>query len=74
MIHDFDAIYDHGVFRPLEPLVLPDGVRVHLRIDEQNCDREKSQPAARVNSPRLAHPEQSPDFDMEIREVADDGV
>lgn len=35
MIHDIDAIYDEGVFRPLEPLVLPGGTRVHLRVEEQ---------------------------------------
>jgi predicted DNA-binding antitoxin AbrB/MazE fold protein len=31
-----DAIYDHGVFRPTEPLALPDGTRVHLRVEEEN--------------------------------------
>jgi predicted DNA-binding antitoxin AbrB/MazE fold protein len=34
MIHNIDAIYDHGVFRPFEPLALPDGTRVHLRVEE----------------------------------------
>jgi predicted DNA-binding antitoxin AbrB/MazE fold protein len=34
MVHSFDAIYDHGVFRPTKPLPLPDGTRVHLRGDE----------------------------------------
>jgi predicted DNA-binding antitoxin AbrB/MazE fold protein len=36
MIHDVDAIYDHGVLRPVEPLVLPEGARVHLRVEERN--------------------------------------
>jgi predicted DNA-binding antitoxin AbrB/MazE fold protein len=36
MIHDIDAIFDHGVLRPIEPLELPEGARVHLRIEEQN--------------------------------------
>ena len=36
MIHNIDAIYDHGVFRPIEPLALPEGVRVHLRVEEDN--------------------------------------
>lgn len=35
MIHSIDAIYDHGILRPIEPLPLPDGARVHLRIEEQ---------------------------------------
>jgi predicted DNA-binding antitoxin AbrB/MazE fold protein len=36
MIHNIDAIYDHGVFRPVEPLALPEGARVHLRVEEEN--------------------------------------
>ena len=35
MIHNVDAIYDNGVFRPIEPLVLAEGARVHLRVEEQ---------------------------------------
>ncbi len=36
MIHNNDAIYDHGVFRPVEPLALPEGARVHLRVEDEN--------------------------------------
>jgi predicted DNA-binding antitoxin AbrB/MazE fold protein len=36
MTHDVDAIYDHGVFRPIGPVVLSDGTRVHLRVEEGN--------------------------------------
>jgi len=36
MVHNIDAIYDHGVFRPLAPLALPQGARVHLRVEEEN--------------------------------------
>lgn len=35
MIHDIDAIFDNGVFRPVAPLALPEGARVHLRVEEQ---------------------------------------
>ena len=35
MVHNIHAIYDHGVLRPLEPLELPEGARVHLRVEEQ---------------------------------------
>jgi predicted DNA-binding antitoxin AbrB/MazE fold protein len=35
MIHNIDAIYDHGVLRPIEPLALPEGARVHLRVEEE---------------------------------------
>jgi predicted DNA-binding antitoxin AbrB/MazE fold protein len=36
MIHDIDAIFDHGVFRPVEPVALPEGARVRLRIEDKN--------------------------------------
>ena len=35
MSHDIRAVFDKGVFRPLEPLDLPDGTCVHLRVDEE---------------------------------------
>ena len=31
---EFHAIYDSGLFRPLDPLDLPDGARVLLRVEE----------------------------------------
>jgi predicted DNA-binding antitoxin AbrB/MazE fold protein len=34
MIHNIDAIYDQGVFRPVAPLTLPNGTPVHLRVEE----------------------------------------
>ena len=42
MTHDVDAIYDHGIFRPTEPLALPEGTRVHLRVEEENGVQEPS--------------------------------
>jgi predicted DNA-binding antitoxin AbrB/MazE fold protein len=36
VIHNIDAIYDQGVFRPVQPLALPEGTRVHLRVEEEN--------------------------------------
>ncbi|MDZ4657037.1 MAG: antitoxin family protein [Bythopirellula sp.] len=36
MVHNIDAIFDNGVFRPIEPLALPNGSRVHLRVENQN--------------------------------------
>jgi predicted DNA-binding antitoxin AbrB/MazE fold protein len=32
MSDEYDAIYEHGVFRPLEPVSLPDQTRVHLHV------------------------------------------
>jgi predicted DNA-binding antitoxin AbrB/MazE fold protein len=42
MSHDVDAIYDAGVFRPLGPIPLPDGARVHLRVEAENGIAESS--------------------------------
>lgn len=36
-MNDFiDAIYDHGILRPSEPLALPEGARVRLRVEHTN--------------------------------------
>jgi predicted DNA-binding antitoxin AbrB/MazE fold protein len=35
MLHDIEAIYDHGVFRPIGPVAVPEGTRVSLRIEEE---------------------------------------
>ena len=46
MIHNIDAIYDQGVFRPVQPVVLPEGTRVHLRVEEEKAVGEtKAKPA-----------------------------
>jgi predicted DNA-binding antitoxin AbrB/MazE fold protein len=36
MIQNVDAIYDHGVLRPIGSLSLPEGALVHLRVEEEN--------------------------------------
>jgi predicted DNA-binding antitoxin AbrB/MazE fold protein len=40
MIHDIDAIYDQGVFRPVQPVALPEGTPVHLRVEEHDAGDE----------------------------------
>jgi predicted DNA-binding antitoxin AbrB/MazE fold protein len=35
MSQQIDAIYDHGVLKPLEPLSLPDQTRVKLTVEAQ---------------------------------------
>ena len=42
MFHNIDAIYDHGVLRPVEPLALPEGARVRVRVEEENGASAKS--------------------------------
>jgi predicted DNA-binding antitoxin AbrB/MazE fold protein len=74
MTNDVDAIYDQGVFRPLEPVVLPDGTRVHLRIEEEIHAVKSKLPPAQIRTPRLANPKQAVEFVMEVREATDAGV
>ncbi|MGD9632507.1 MAG: antitoxin family protein [Pirellulales bacterium] len=33
MTYQFDAIYDNGVIRPLEPVVLPDQSRIKVTVE-----------------------------------------
>jgi predicted DNA-binding antitoxin AbrB/MazE fold protein len=74
MVHDINAIFDQGVFRPLDPVVLADGTRVHLRVEEQKSAAERQTASARIFSPRLANPDQIAEFKMEVREAPDAGV
>ena len=71
MNHDVDAIYDHGVFRPLKPLVLPEGTRVHLRVEEEASAGGASACIGQIHTPRLANPQQAADFMMQVREAPD---
>lgn len=42
MSHDVEAIYDHGVFRPIAPLALPEGARVQLQVRQTNGEAAAS--------------------------------
>ena len=35
MVRQFEAVFEHGILRPLEPLVLPEHQRVRLTIEER---------------------------------------
>lgn len=52
MIH-IEAIYDHGVFRPIEPLALPEGARVRLRVEEENGTEESAPQRPEGQAPTL---------------------
>jgi predicted DNA-binding antitoxin AbrB/MazE fold protein len=41
MIHEIDAIYDQGVFRPIAPVRVTAGARVHLRVEEESREPER---------------------------------
>ena len=42
MIHNVEAIYDHGVLRPVEPLILPEGTRVQICVEAEHPAVEES--------------------------------
>ena len=73
MVRHLDAIFSQGAFRPLEPLALPEGTRVHLRVEEET-NLSPAQPTAKIHTPKLAHPEDAADFVMEIREAGNAGI
>jgi predicted DNA-binding antitoxin AbrB/MazE fold protein len=47
MTYDIEAIYNDGVFRPLMSIAIPDGARVHLRIEEHLPDDSAAAQARR---------------------------
>ena len=67
MVRHVDAIFTQGTLRPLEPLSLPEGTRVHLRVEEETS-AGAPQPVAKLRSPRLAHRKDAADFVMEVGE------
>jgi predicted DNA-binding antitoxin AbrB/MazE fold protein len=70
MVRHLDAIFSQGAFRPLEPLALPEGTRVRLSV-EAETNPASARPAAKIRTPRLAHPKDAADFVLEIRESDD---
>ena len=73
MVRHVDAIFSQGAFRPVEPLALPEGTRVHLSVEEETNPASQRR-VAKIYSPKLAHREDAADFVMEVREAGDAGV
>lgn len=73
MVRHIDAIFKQGAFRPLEPLALPEGTRVHLQVEAETSGTSAA-PAPRIHTPKLAQPEDAADFVMDVREADDAGV
>jgi predicted DNA-binding antitoxin AbrB/MazE fold protein len=73
MVRHVDAVFSQGAFRPLEPLSLPEGTRVHLSVEEHTLTDSVSS-TARIRTPKLAHPEDAADFVMETRETGNASV
>jgi predicted DNA-binding antitoxin AbrB/MazE fold protein len=73
MVRHVDAIFSQGAFRPIEPMALPEGTRVHLSVEPETS--VGSVPGtARIHSPKLANPKDAVDFVMEVRETGNAGV
>jgi predicted DNA-binding antitoxin AbrB/MazE fold protein len=72
MTRHVEAIFSDGAFRPLEPLALPEGTRVHLSVEAEPMT-SPILPEAKVNSPKLVHSNDEADFVMEVREGHDAG-
>jgi predicted DNA-binding antitoxin AbrB/MazE fold protein len=73
MVRRIDAIFRQGTLRPLEPLALPEGTRVHLSVESDASTDALPAPAAKLRTPRLANPNDAADFVMEVREDRDAG-
>ena len=72
MVRQVDAIFSQGAFRPIEPLALPEGTRVHLSVEEETSALSVSPP--RIRTPKLAHAQDAADFVMEVRESGNAGL
>ena len=68
MVRHLDAIYSHGTFRPLEPVALPEGARVHLSVEEETS-ASRLPTVAKIHTPKLVHAQDVADFVMEVRET-----
>lgn len=73
MVRQVDAIFSQGAFRPLEPLAMPEGTRVHLSVEEE-AGAAAARRVATIHTPKLARPEDAADFVMEVRETDNAGV
>lgn len=58
-----EGVVENGQIRLKDGIRLPDKTRVYVIVPDIQIKR-----GARIFSPRLAHPEQSADFEMEIIE------
>jgi predicted DNA-binding antitoxin AbrB/MazE fold protein len=52
MVRQLDAVYEHGVLRPLEPLALPEHQRVRLTLEDRAAPHNAVAPVTVVNERR----------------------
>ena len=63
----FEGIVDNGQIRLKTDIRLPEKTKVYVVVPDIQIEQ-----VAHIFSPRLAHPEQAPDFKMEIVEGPSD--
>jgi hypothetical protein len=63
----FEGIVEDGLIRLTPDVRLPDRTKVFVLVPDMEVER-----VGRIFSPRLAHPEQAGDFQMEVIEEASD--
>jgi hypothetical protein len=72
------ATYRDGLIHPVHPLNLPEGTELELTVEAADPPTSpvaaNTPTPARIFSPKLVHPEQIADFQMEFREISDAGV
>lgn len=66
-IATFEGIVEHGQIRLKAGIRLPEKAKVYVIIPDIRIERN-----ARIFSPRLAHPEQAADFELEVIEKSFD--
>jgi hypothetical protein len=59
-----EGVVERGQIKLNSDVLLPDGTKVYIVIP----DIEVKEAGAHLHSPRLAHPEQAADFEMEVVE------
>jgi hypothetical protein len=58
----FEGVVEQGQIKLNSDVRLPDGTKVYIVVP----DIEIEETGVRLHSPRLAHPEQAADFEMEV--------
>jgi hypothetical protein len=66
-IATFEGVVEQGRIRLKADVHLPEKTKVYVIIPEMQIER-----SVRIFSPRLAHPEQAADFELEIVEESTD--
>jgi hypothetical protein len=57
----YEAVVEEGKVRLLEPVVLPENVRVYVVVTDTRV-----QPTKQIRTPRLKNPSEAADFVLEV--------